>query len=539
MPPSLRDIRKSLARELVNLQEKLDSFMIKNFRQSETEVSTSKTVDRIDEEVQNRASMLKQEKQEATEHVEKERSLHVVYESHHDTVEPCETQLPHMIDSGHSSGDEETSVSLSQSSVQHTIAKNDLQTLPMEIQDIKHRETNSGPFMEPKDEEVNGELEASLTMVTVTEKAEDAFDPNQFVQVPLAVENTKDSEVQGTNLEASHLDVEELPHGVIDNEPITIEFENDKQIEMDKMQMTPGKDADMAFEVVHVPVELIDQDSEFGKHGQAEMEENENLPGKNKCEGAIDLAQKEVPAEKDEQLDEAAEHSSVVEPEAEERVRVDCEEDEEISGCVDPGKETEHQEGNETINHVPEPEESRVKASLEEKYNGGAKEEPTETDGEANEQLPLTTTEDEGKETHERKVEKMRKLEFMEDEKMQDQEDGFETTKDDEVHAEHVEQEGESPLPASPTYSLVSVDETGTEFETNNKLKEENVKLKEMMEKLLETGKEQLDVISNLTVRVKDLEKKLATTRKKKRRTRTVKRSYIPPVKERVVGVAV
>ncbi|PPR90594.1 hypothetical protein GOBAR_AA30090 [Gossypium barbadense] len=48
----------------------------------------------------------------------------------------------------------------------------------------------------------------------------------------------------------------------------------------------------------------------------------------------------------------------------------------------------------------------------------------------------------------------------------------------------------------------------------DNKVVEENKKLNEMMEKLMEAGKDQLTVISNLTERVKELEEKLGKTKK-------------------------
>lgn len=48
------------------------------------------------------------------------------------------------------------------------------------------------------------------------------------------------------------------------------------------------------------------------------------------------------------------------------------------------------------------------------------------------------------------------------------------------------------------------------ELKSNEKLLEENAELRELMQKLMEAGKEQLDVISSLTGRVKDLGKKLA-----------------------------
>ncbi|CAL5397753.1 unnamed protein product [Camellia sinensis] len=72
-------------------------------------------------------------------------------------------------------------------------------------------------------------------------------------------------------------------------------------------------------------------------------------------------------------------------------------------------------------------------------------------------------------------------------------------------------------FPMSPNYSQVYL---GSKMgsESDEKLVEENKKLREIMEKLIETGTEQLTAISNLSSKVKDLEKKLA--RKKKSRTR-------------------
>jgi len=64
---------------------------------------------------------------------------------------------------------------------------------------------------------------------------------------------------------------------------------------------------------------------------------------------------------------------------------------------------------------------------------------------------------------------------------------------------------------------------TGTKAEVSAdlngdiKLLEENEKLRKLMKELLEAGNEQLSVISNLTGRVKDLEKKLAKTKRSKK----------------------
>nr|QPD90034.1 BAG family molecular chaperone regulator 6 [Ziziphus nummularia] len=565
LPPSLRDVRKSLARQLVTLQEKLDSLVIKNFQESETKVSTSKTAENIDVEVQNRESMQKQEKEEAIDHDEKESSLQDVYESSHDGTKPCGAQPPHVSDSELSLKNEEALVSLFENEVRHTNVEDDLRTRPMAFDDMKHGEGNAEILMEPKDEVVDRELEASSMMVIKKDKTEDDSDADQFVQVPLAVEVTTDSEIHGSSLEASHVtcaqakDLEEPPHGMIDDKPVTSQFEEDKQFEMDKNEvlqaskvertlegtflteidgaMAPDENADMSIE--QVPVGLIDGDSalsEVGKRGEAEMEKNNNTLVKDECEVAIDLNPSELPTEKEiKQLNEEAEKSSVVLPE--ECVKVVCEEDKELPSYLASEGEKERQDGNGIRNCVPEPVESQLMVSFEKENPEDAargKVEPIENNEEDND-LPLVTTrEEEGKEKRERKVEvEGGELECMENEKMQDQEAGYETTKGV-VHVEHVEQKGES-LPASPTTdSPLSVDGTGEEFETNRKLKEENEKLKEMMEKLLKAGKEQLDCISNLTGRVKNLEKKLATARKKNPRTRLVKRSNIPPTKERV-----
>lgn len=66
---------------------------------------------------------------------------------------------------------------------------------------------------------------------------------------------------------------------------------------------------------------------------------------------------------------------------------------------------------------------------------------------------------------------------------------------------------------ATPT-SQKHIDEKDIVMERDKKLIEENAKLREMLEKLMEAGKEQLTVISDLTGRVKDLERKLSRSKK-------------------------
>ncbi|XAR63007.1 hypothetical protein NMG60_11022788 [Bertholletia excelsa] len=88
----------------------------------------------------------------------------------------------------------------------------------------------------------------------------------------------------------------------------------------------------------------------------------------------------------------------------------------------------------------------------------------------------------------------------------------------DNVENAHVEDYVLPPVspPASEVSSISNIVP-----EIDKKLVEENEKLREMMAKLIEAGQEQLTAISNLSGRVKDLEKKLA--RKKKLKTKRVR----------------
>ncbi|GLT84696.1 hypothetical protein SLE2022_029130 [Rubroshorea leprosula] len=79
--------------------------------------------------------------------------------------------------------------------------------------------------------------------------------------------------------------------------------------------------------------------------------------------------------------------------------------------------------------------------------------------------------------------------------------------------SEEGEQSVES-LHPSATATQISDEKHNTLLETDMKLIEENKRLREMMEKLMEAGREQLTVISNLTGRIKDLERKLSVKKK-------------------------
>ncbi|KAG8391898.1 hypothetical protein BUALT_Bualt01G0234900 [Buddleja alternifolia] len=79
-------------------------------------------------------------------------------------------------------------------------------------------------------------------------------------------------------------------------------------------------------------------------------------------------------------------------------------------------------------------------------------------------------------------------------------------------------------------------------IETNGKLIEENERLRDMMEKLIKLDQEQLTAISSLSGRVKDLERRLSRKKKLKMRQYREPRSCTAPshrsLKERTTGVA-
>ncbi|KAF3439924.1 hypothetical protein FNV43_RR18202 [Rhamnella rubrinervis] len=563
---SLRDIRKSLARELVNLQEKLDSLMIGNSKESEVGVDF-KTKQELGTVGQNSECVLKQEKHEEIEHYDSE-STQDSYAGSVDMIEPCQDESLQMFDSGHSLKGN-SSVSSCESIVQHFVAEDDRQKLSI-ASDVSLRQPDAEPLEEPNDVVVNGEPEASTTMVEETDKADAASESIQLVQAPLVVEDKMEilrpdfKTPNATGMETE--DLEELPHEITDDMSAALEFDKDTDVGMSKKEVqqaseqdstsevisaadfdgapAPGKDAEV-LELVEFPIEVIEDtaSSEFEKNGQVELEKNDDLLMEDKCQGATGATPLEVVITKGSEHPNEVHEDSNIEPE--QCVKIGCEEDEEhFANLVLEGLK-EGEERAEVSNNVPEPEESQLKYSPEEKETKvdivGAKEELKGIHDEIGEHLSVLIRE-EGTETQEKNI----------DDTEQDKEAGFVTAKEevfdgttiDPMNIGQVEHDGE-PIPASPTCSLVSTAETCSGVETNEKLKEENEKLRKMTEKLMEAGKEQLDVISNLTGRVKDLEKKLS--KKKKLRTRQrkaascssahVKRSNVS-MKERIGGAA-
>ncbi|ESW07157.1 hypothetical protein PHAVU_010G106500 [Phaseolus vulgaris] len=99
-----------------------------------------------------------------------------------------------------------------------------------------------------------------------------------------------------------------------------------------------------------------------------------------------------------------------------------------------------------------------------------------------------------------------------------------ETQEDGEgIVGETLDEEKTEPFATSAALEEVPVADDDEGLNGESKLVEENEKLRKMMKKLVEAGNEQLNVISDLIGRVKELEKRLARSRSKRVKTKRCK----------------
>ncbi|KAL5571529.1 hypothetical protein UlMin_021126 [Ulmus minor] len=581
--PSFREIRKSLARELITLQEKLDLIVTKKPEEPTIDACHFEPEKELGSSAKNNEGGVKQEREEARGGGECSEDA---CKSNHGITEPCQDQLLQGIDSEHSSKGEEISTSLSSDGPQI------IDQEPSVASGVETKELDS--VIEHEVDVENGVPDAITVplMEVEAEKVVDAHELKQANEVPSEEENSVEViDVTGDN-DALKADLEELPIDVVGDE-VSPKDENEvccgstdqfgehefkvspeavlasdvngvmatqNDVESDRSAELPQGEIEMdpaSSELFELPVGVIDE-PEFKKHEQAEIENGDVLMGRLiECPTE---SQDEAPNEIEKPV-EVMEEKPIAE--LGECFNVESKENEEkIPGHSVLEVEILPQEGKEVVNNEKpflesETEESQPMISPKEKESDDAVHEdkcvlaetvrvneiPIEKN-EDDEQLPtLGRKESEG---IQESMVKAPELESTKDDKVKNQfkkseiteeelsaEDGFAP-----IQVQQAEKE-EVPLPASPTCSKIS------SGESEKHLIVENEKLREMMEKLLQAGKEQMDVISSLSGRVKDLEKKLAN--KKKLRTKRhggaacgtsrVKRSNAP-VKERAGGVA-
>uniref|UniRef100_A0A2N9ICF7 BAG domain-containing protein n=1 Tax=Fagus sylvatica TaxID=28930 RepID=A0A2N9ICF7_FAGSY len=467
--PIVRDIRKSLVRELVTLQEKLDSLMIKKPEKAEERAEEVEGLGKSSPERNCNSSL----------------GLVEAHKSMLPVVSSCQT--------------EETLGSTFNDKEGHEKPEDENSILPVASGAVL-KEAEPQQIMEQKVEVLNGELDFCQEAVKGVENENIVYpELEQSSELPLVGEEKIKSETEFT--------------GVTDEEPTVLESQKDDQISMAKNEVQqnwleelplgvtndgPAYDENQTLtQLVQQPLDIPEEEKSIAESidcvniGNQKYEE---LPGVGNATLAVEPPPRQIDS------NELQVASELVDPQPTIPV-VKTEGHSEVHGDVYEGVN----DANYTCSPVLEDAGVTTPEMEVPFWENKDNVEPRVSLGEEKKDAMKEAQEEDEHKSQDEEV-------------VIDQAIGTET-KEEEVplYFEKVEGQGE-PLPLSPAAGQVSVNECNLGMESDKKLIEENEKLREMMEKLIAAGKEQLTVISNLTGRVKDLEKKLA--KKKKLRAR-------------------
>lgn len=467
--PSLREIRKSVARDLTALQEKLDSLTIQKPKEL-IEPSTTKLGEDGCGDAHNNVSIQGGQDNKAKEVGSGENfsGSNLNDDNCSVLIEPNQGQPPCMADAQSVSTDGEASEPLV---VDQMHGECEEETVQLSVASCVEPEAESEAITEPKDEAGN-----EVTSGAISDIQNENYEPNSNIEldrsmeVSLAMEDMVESELEFTGSGADkegRAEVAEYGESTLnDKDPEEVSWENileeDKHIGggADKGEAEQTEAGVLKFESSVQLGTVSPDDDQFEQKRQespeagfvtAELRDNaEVLEDVEPRLEVMQLDRKDV-----EHANEVAQDSEAEEPRQ--------------------GVEIEHKEVDKTLSVDP-------------------------TDASATSQVI-------GKEEGE----------FME---------GRAEPRDEPTLSNEFElRKGDA--------SQISLADCDIVARSDKKLVEENEKLREMMERLIEAGKEQLTVISNLNGRVKDLEKKLSRKKKKLRAKRnravTSGSSYIKP----------
>lgn len=509
--PTLREIRKSLARELTILQERLDSMLSKKPQQHMQDFDVQKNVDVTPMNTQNKEQVQKLEEEkvavpgDSSEGISNDLKDPCANDGGSESQSPTDSAsnegaksitLPNGLDSENTSeaGPADALNSTSDLVIEKTAVeleeKSDVNDIPVEV---------TVPSVQ--EELPVGVIDEDINDVS-TDKEEHGDDSSE--SLPAVVDDSARDEL---NLE-NHARLE-LPTGVLD------EDERDNEVNISK------GDAQNENEIIieELPVGLLDENtsmSEVKKHDQAKpktykevlLAQEGECNADEKTSSSIDDTAKETQEVQQQQLEEQEEVQSSGESDG--WVKIEFQGEGELKRDGPLNIEVQSQSGEEVGNDTKLP-------PLTTQVNG--LHEPGNEDGvclEANDVNNISP----------------KPMEFAPMSNIQKQEEPEEKI----AHGETQEMVGEeahngtetlaqekteipAALPASQKPELPVTEHNGG-LDGDAKLLQENEKLREMMKKLLEAGNEQLSVISELTGRVKDLEKKLAKSRSKKVKTK-------------------
>lgn len=614
--PSLRDIRRSLARELVVLQEKLDEFNAKKSQNPTQEVSTVEHMEELRENTNNGNCMLEQQRDDVTGLCEG--SPDGVSDSSHHVTDHCQGEVLQNVEPEPGLRTEEPGHCNHREL--HAAAEDGDQERQVESC-LKSEDNGSVPIVETKDDVVGKQSTGDMA-VGDAEMKNGFTQPGQCSEAPSLVEGNHT--LTGNSSEAVNINVEtrepgELPRGVTDDEPAVLEPGKDEQVEVlpdvtppnacacvmekdlemqelaelsrcmiedehnaltkstilqsgmidehnalnestilepeivEQVELLPDvtssnacayvteKEAEMQ-ELAELPWGMTDEHNALNESKEIEevgvVKEDDSLQSGEEHHVAFDVTSLPDGTSNTDQLEQRREGAGEEQPvvRLEQQVEIGSQEDEgrPSDSMLDLEVELQPQEQVRKDDHLPMAAGSIETQALSlpvqtEAHDVVHKDEPFDIIHDHHLGRPI---EDEVPiERSTKDCEHLRAETVIEDTKMQEINLKCEDNKNAapnvaETVAEDVFSETQS-TPVQKSDSLLekqvaieasSIDGDVTELESGRKLIEENEKLRAMMQKFMEAGNEQLQAISNLTGRVKDLEKKLA--RKKKARGR-------------------
>lgn len=474
----------------MTLQEKLDSLAIKKSEQPKAEVCPVEPV-----EAKINECKLGQEKMEDTGG-----------SASSDTIQSDGDKLPPTMDSEDKSKGEEALLSPSDNTPQLIVSEGDDQALLAES-DLINKEPDSEAIMGHKDEVRNEVPDSCVTELMREEVVNNAPELKQSGEVP-AKEEENESDMSANSFETidgtradDNLEtlLDELPVNAIDDEDFNLEKDKQAEVEntttyearssevtlpgdIEGLMATP-EDAEMN-ELAVLPIGAIDEDSA----SPVEVEENDNQPGKEserQSTTETTLPDDEAPNEIG-KPEEVREEKPIAETEESENQKLP------VVSMLEVGtgqKEDREVEEHNEHSFLSESEELQPMILMAEEQSHDALPEDECI-------LSDAGRDKEVKEPQEMDAQSTNPSVYVSDEKLIEKLDGFEVAKE-EVSA--------------------GAELTPLQSKSDKQLMEENEKLREMMEKLIEAGKQQLNVISNLNGRVKDLEKKLSSRTRKLR----------------------
>ncbi|KAF7826115.1 BAG family molecular chaperone regulator 6 [Senna tora] len=505
--PSFREMRKSLAKELTSLQEKLDSIMLKRSQHME-ELLARKHVDDIAVVASDGEYMQEQPENKALEQGNEDSFEGSIRETH-DILDLCRDQLSMKEDNPSLPGDDAKCESSSP------------------IDPVVSEETKPSP---------NG-----MVNEDVSHASTDAFSRSGIPESAMATQNQ-------TNLESAEiddLDMEawrELPQGILDEEEFVDELRKNKQNEIasEELQLSGISTSPMDThyptmtndyvrdgasseinEVAELPVGLLDDDktSEFeSKVSVTTTSLEDDIPKE------IQLDEQQL-GEEETQTTEESDGWVLLKDEEKGGALFLTEEGNHLRVENEQQSMTTDFTGNDRYDMIDENMSLEVKeAPVEEEVKEvPAEEEKKKEELEVKEEPIIETP---------KEVNKREAPEAEGDVKEAQSESG------DIIYGEVIDADvdnSEATAEQKDEKSIRWPISKEVEKDSDKNLVEENEKLRQMMQKLLEAGNEQLAVISNLSGRVRELEKKLARKKRVRMSKPSCKKSSNNPLQERAV----